>query len=79
MNDEPAASSPPARYPYQQGVRKAIDRAPYTVIRISTGATVGALIRGPAEAFLGAVLIGLLGLSLDLAARKDKPEVDTTT
>jgi len=79
MNDEPTASSQPAPYPYQRWVGRAIDRAPYTVISIFAGATVGALRKGPAGAFLGAMLLGLIGLGIDLAARKDKPEVDTAS
>ena len=79
MNDEPTASSEPAPYPYQQWVGKAIDRAPYTVISIFAGATVGALRKGPAGAFLGAVLLGLVGLGLDLAGLRHKPEGDTAS
>jgi len=79
MNNAPTASSQPAPYPYQRWVRRAIARAPYTVLSIFAGATAGGLRRGPAGAFLGAVLLGLVGLGLDLAARKDRPEVETTS
>ena len=79
MDNEPTASSQPVPYPYQRWVRRAIDRAPYTVISIFAGATVGALRKGPAGAFLGAMLLGLIGLGIDLAARKDKPGVDTAS
>jgi len=79
MNDEPAASSQPVPYPYQRWVRRAIDRAPYTVISIFAGATAGALRKGPAGAFLGAMLLGLIGLGIDLAAGKERPEGDTAS
>ena len=79
MDNEPTAPSQPAPYPYQRWVGKAIDRAPYTVISIFAGATAGALRKGPVGAFLGAMLLGLIGLGIDLAASKDKPEVDTAS
>jgi len=79
MNDEPTASSEPVPYPYQRWVRRAIDRAPYTVISIFAGATAGALRKGSVGAFLGAMLLGLVGLGIDLAARKDRPEGDTAS
>ena len=79
MDNEPAAPSRPAPYPYQRWVRRAIDRAPYTVISIFAGATAGALRKGPAGAFLGAMLLGLVGLGLDLAAGKERPQGDTAS
>ena len=69
MDNESAASSQPAPYPYQRWVSRAIDQAPYTIISIFAGATAGALRSGPAGAFLGAVLLGLVGLGPDLDAK----------
>ena len=79
MDNETAAPSRPAPFPYQRWMRRAIDRAPYTVISIFAGATAGALKKGPAGAFLGAMLLGLVGLGLDLAAGRERPQVDTAS